>query len=488
MKNLPPEPVAARPPISIGTWTLVVLAAAALAGCGEPEPEADHAPAVNVLAQPAARAVVEPPAPRPTEPLAPGTSCVSGGCHSTFATAPFVHGVVRSSPSCSVCHEDDQGGHVYPVRRPGSAGCTFCHDTVIGQRVHQHAATDVDCLTCHDPHTSEHRSLLLADSTASLCATCHPAGAASVPHAPFASGECAACHEPHESDFPGLLRGGEGPAHCDLCHEATSDAIDEAQWVHEPARQDCLICHQPHGSDHRGALAQPIEQNCFSCHPDIEQTTAGVEAPHGALTMSGRCANCHDAHASDHPKLLREREDALCLECHAEPVTALDGRIIPDMTPSIRDREFLHGPIRAGSCSGCHSAHGGSHARLLRAHFTEAFYTSFDLSQYALCFECHEDALVTEERTTALTSFRDGDLNLHYVHVHREEKGRTCRACHELHGSDNPAHVAESVPFGSGGWALPIGFEQTATGGSCSPGCHKPMGYDRDVPVLGGDP
>ena len=45
-----------------------------------------------------------------------------------------------------------------------------------------------------------------------------------------------------------------------------------------------------------------------------------------------------------------------------------------------------------------------------------------------------------------LTGFRDGDVNLHYLHVNREEKGRTCRTCHEMHGSDLPNHMASGVP------------------------------------------
>ena len=68
----------------------------------------------------------------------------------------------------------------------------------------------------------------------------------------------------------------------------------------------------------------------------------------------------------------------------------------------------------------------------LRRPFPERFYASFDIASYGLCFECHEEALVTEERTTELTNFRNGDLNLHFRHVN-QEKGRTCRACHDVH-------------------------------------------------------
>jgi predicted CXXCH cytochrome family protein len=463
--------------------SLLVASAVVLAGCsgGTSPPNPPPPPAV------VGTAAFVPPAPRPTGPLAPGTSCVSSGCHATLNTGRVVHGVAREAEHCTVCHDADQGGHIYPMRRPGSEGCTFCHAEVVGHRIHAHGATGLDCLTCHEPHASEHVSLLRASSVAALCGTCHPPDAMAVSHPPYADGACTACHEPHESDFPLLLRGGERAEHCYLCHEEIHDALVGASVIHSPATEDCGICHEPHGSAHAHVLKQPIEENCFSCHQEIERMIADVSAPHGAVSLDGKCANCHDAHASNRPMLLKARQDELCLECHDTAIEAVDGRTIPDMSASIRDREFLHGPVKAGECSACHKVHGGSHSRLLAEEFTESFYTSFDIKHYALCFQCHEDELVTEPRTAALTDFRDGDLNLHYLHVHRDEKGRTCRACHEMHGSNLPSHIAETVPFGESGWALPIGFEKTDTGGSCAPGCHKAMSYDRFTPTWGAD-
>jgi len=41
--------------------------------------------------------------------------------------------------------------------------------------------------------------------------------------------------------------------------------------------------------------------------------------------------------------------------------------------------------------------------------------------------------------------------------------------------------VRDSVPFGK--WEMPIKFVKNETGGSCSPGCHKPYSYDRVQPL-----
>jgi hypothetical protein len=65
--------------------------------------------------------------------------------------------------------------------------------------------------------------------------------------------------------------------------------------------------------------------------------------------------------------------------------------------------------------------------------------------------------------------------------VNKEDRGRSCRACHATHASAHPLHVRDSVPYGK--WEMPINFKQTSTGGSCSPGCHKEQSYDRDHPV-----
>ncbi|MCP3905079.1 MAG: hypothetical protein GY715_15755 [Planctomycetes bacterium] len=471
---------------------LLILLAAVLVGTGcSDEPPNSDAPTPTIArpvpSPPTVREVAVVKAARPVGALPPGTSCSTAECHVSLSSSRFVHGVLRTGEKCSNCHEADQGDHVYPLKRPGNAGCTHCHAATTGQRIHQHGATEVGCVTCHDPHASDQRSLIRGESVADVCSTCHPAEHPTFPHAPFGNGTCVACHDPHESDFPALLRGGTGTEHCALCHERIVDAIATTEQVHPPARQDCLVCHQPHGSDFPHLLSVATDDACFSCHTDLEQMIAGAEAPHGALNTQASCANCHDAHASSHPSLLKDRQDVLCLQCHDREVLATDGRTIPDMTSSIRDREFLHGPVASGDCSACHNVHGGTHSRLLREQFTSAFYTSFDIKHYALCFECHEADLVTTERTADLTDFRDGDVNLHYLHVNKP-KGRTCRTCHEIHGSNKPSHIAETVPFEGSGWALPIGFRKTDTGGSCAPGCHKPMDYDRVAPIASSAP
>jgi len=486
-----------RPPAAAAVRAALFLSLAVAAGCGKSE-QRESAEPTTAAADTGTRYVTSAPrrappvvrpsfiaaehaAPRPSEGLAPDASCVTPECHAAFGTADRVHGPIAAG-DCFSCHGEDAGGHVYPLRREGDRTCTFCHQT--GQmREHRHAALDnPGCMGCHDPHTGG-KFLLVADSVEEVCLTCHVLDEGKHAHGPYAAGECAACHLPHESDHPGLLRGGSGADHCFTCHAETRHALVNAPYVHAPAANDCTTCHSPHASDQPNHLRQAIGSLCLDCHTGLEQAIEGATTAHAAIFTADSCANCHDAHAAGRPRLLRDRQTTLCLSCHNQPVVANDGRRIPDMTASVVNRRFLHGPVESGDCSACHNVHGSSHDRLLRQNFPTSFYARFDLQNYALCFSCHPQDLVLSERTTSLTDFRDGDRNLHYLHVHRDEKGRTCKTCHAIHGSDLPRHVATDVPFESSDWLMPIGFERFEDGGKCAPGCHVAMTYRRGEPA-----
>ena len=146
----------------------------------------------------------------------------------------------------------------------------------------------------------------------------------------------------------------------------------------------------------------------------------------------------------------------------------------------------LHGPINNSICTPCHDPHGSQYAKLLVKEFPAGEYTPYDDKEYVLCFSCHDRNLLKFPDTSFATGFRDGDRNLHYLHVNKKDKGRNCTFCHNMHGSSNPKLIADSVPFGK--WSLPLKFVKTETGGSCSPGCHKQYNYDRKTPGKAPEP
>ena len=421
------------------------------------------------------------PEPKPTAPMPAGATCITSGCHADYAAAPRLHGPLVSG-TCEACHEPDTGNHTFPLKRQANNLCTFCH-TVAGTQQHQHVAvTENGCMSCHKPHVADNKFLLTHDTVGQLCRSCHDIPVKKFAHSPFAEQQCTVCHFPHQSNTKALLRGGEGPQHCLSCHTGIDERLQLVTLKHEPATKQCTTCHNAHTSDNPRMLEQPVRENCLSCHEKTAEQIQVASVKHEALDDERSCVNCHDPHGSSVRKLLAGRENDLCLNCHNQRIEAKSGRVVPDMT-AVLNKPYLHGPVESGDCSGCHNTHGSTNLNLLREPFPDRFYATFNIENYGLCFDCHTADLVRYERTDSLTNFRDGDLNLHYLHVHRDEKGRTCKACHAIHGSDHPLHIADAVPFEGSDWPLPIRFVRSLSGGSCSPGCHEPMQYNRNEPV-----
>jgi predicted CXXCH cytochrome family protein len=421
------------------------------------------------------------PATKPTMTMDAKDTCVTAECHTTFATSKHIHGPI-SEGACNACHEDDIGSHKFPLKRKANDTCTFCH-AVSGTATHQHKALEQGCVSCHQPHASQTKFLLKADSVERLCATCHNTPLKQHAHQPFAKGDCSACHQAHQSQNAFLLRGGGGSEHCFTCHADMQHKLASSPDVHKPATKDCVTCHSPHATDFVHQLKKSPTETCLGCHEKTRLAMQTASVKHGALTDAKSCGNCHDAHASQEPRLLLQRTDKLCLTCHDKTQRATDGHTVPNVKPVLTQSKFLHGPIQSGNCSACHNPHGSSMPLLLEKSSPKTFYTSFDLKKYDLCFTCHEKQLVLTKNTTTLTNFRDGDVNLHFAHVNRDPKGRTCKTCHAVHGSDLPKHLATDVPFEGSDWSMPIAYEPSATGGSCTPGCHKLRSYDRTKPA-----
>jgi predicted CXXCH cytochrome family protein len=290
-------------------------------------------------------------------------------------------------------------------------------------------------------------------------------------------GECISCHDPHAEDNRLLLHGGEGAGHCGLCHQATVEAMSESR--HNPQRLggDCLMCHTAHTSEWPGLLSDRSGDQCLRCHAEVRETIdASLVAHQGAMT-DRHCVTCHAPHASPEMAMLRDDQATVCLACHDEPVEAVDGRTIPDMTPTILEAENVHGPVDHGHCSLCHSVHGSQFPRLLNDLNPEVVIGPFDLRNYGLCFQCHDQGLVTDPETTTATDFRHAGINLHHLHVENKGRGRACSTCHVVHGGNRPRLMADFASFEGGGWKMPLGFTLTDRGGNCAPGCHEPRSY-----------
>ena len=404
-------------------------------------------------------------------------------CHADLAGRPVTHAPVAQG-RCTDCHTYTSiEQHQFRLKAPTETLCLACHQPTPGRHVHAPVA-DGDCLACHDPHGSDHPTMLVADAGRGLCISCHDDYLdRDFVHGPVAVQACLVCHEPHAGPNAGLLTAPPERL-CFDCHAEKQPIGSAARHLHKPMSDGCTGCHDPHASGFRFQLQDEGSDLCLSCHDGVKHVLATSAVTHAPLSQDNGCATCHDPHFTALPYLQKKKQPQLCLECHAEPVTASDGTVLADMAALLTENPNHHGPIRQGSCTACHQAHGSNHFRLLLKESPADFYTSFKTERYALCFSCHLSGLVEDRSGTGLTGFRDGDLNLHWVHVNRE-KGRTCRACHDVHASKNPFHIRESVPFGSSGWMLDINFQQNDEGGQCASACHKLKTYRRSATPAG---
>lgn len=402
-------------------------------------------------------------------------SCVTSKCHASMGKAKFVHGPVAVS-DCSPCHQplSNEKHKFKPIKSSGEL-CNGCHAPIEKKAVMHEPVLKGQCTACHDPHQSDQQYQLKKAPTSQVCFTCHKKEMVerqSV-HGPVAEGECMMCHAPHASENPKLLLKA-GNDLCFQCHADIKERFATAKNLHKPVER-CTQCHNPHSNDAQFLLAKKVPEQCFTCHKDIQEHTTASLVKHKALDQDKSCLNCHSPHEAGYAKQLKDEPMRMCLSCHDKAMKSESAGTIANMKELFEKNKDWHGPVREKDCSGCHEVHGGQYFRMLLQNYPKEFYAPFSQDQYSLCFNCHQPTLVQDPTTTTLTGFRDGDRNLHYLHVNKKVKGRTCRACHETHASQHPKHIREGVPFGQ--WLLPIRFQKTATGGTCTPGCHATKTY-----------
>ena len=408
--------------------------------------------------------------------------CITSQCHATVGQEKFVHGPVAAG-ECTICHGKSPRHKETPKKYKfgeikNLVGiCYSCHDKFKPKKFVHSPVEDGECIVCHSPHGSPFKFQLTAQG-GKLCFECHDEAliAKKYVHGPAAVGGCVACHEPHTADYEKNLKA-QGPTLCFSCHTDMAESFQNAKVIHKPVAENCSNCHNSHSDEKEFMLSNTAPVLCFGCHEEKKKWVNNAAVQHGALMTGKSCLNCHEPHVSNIAKRLSMAPMDLCISCHDREVKTPDGKFLKNMKQLLAENKDHHGPIRQKDCSGCHNPHGSNVFRILKEPYPARFYMPFAIENYNLCFGCHEKTLLQNPETTKLTNFRNGEVNLHFKHVNKPEKGRTCRACHETHASNHPKHIRESVPFGT--WELPVNYQKTETGGSCTPGCHKLKKYDR---------
>ncbi len=268
----------------------------------------------------------------------------------------------------------------------------------------------------------------------------------------------------------------EAAGSCSDCHAT----VVELPVIHPPAEKNCAICHESTGKSHPGddkgfGLKEELRDLCYGCHEEVREQADASAFTHQVMQRDGSCTLCHSPHSSNEKKLLVGNTKTVCLSCHNKSVTA-DNKPTVNMKELLAESKYIHPAVDRGGCSPCHTAHGSSYPNILNNAYPEGMYLKATADSFALCWDCHDIDMVESPVTATATGFRNGQENLHYVHI-RGDRGRNCTTCHDVHAAGNPHLVRDQLSFGS--WAMPMNFIIQDEGGSCAPGCHGVKEYKR---------
>lgn len=365
--------------------------------------------------------------PVPLDPKTDSAKCVE--CHDDRTKGKFVHSAMGKG--CLSCHEirvNKEVTRVKLITATPSALCVTCHAdkkaSDIKGTVHPPAVRD--CLSCHDPHSSDNKNELLkatsGDGKDNLCLNCHKTGT-NVPekgsrHAAL-DGGCDTCHTIHKAGADPTPENRfhltkSAPSLCLDCHDAQDAGLQKAHQNQPFATANCLECHDPHQSDslklmrkfthapfadktcetcHAPAkdgkvvLTQADAKSlCVTCHDDKAKLIDSAKVPHPGA--AGDCTDCHSPHASSEPGLPKTDSVSICLGCHSD-------------IDELRKKPVHHQPAFTQGCSTCHTPHGGENDHLLRA------------KGNALCLECHgPDSVPQKDEADHLLTIFNGTVKL----------------------------------------------------------------------------
>jgi predicted CXXCH cytochrome family protein len=219
-------------------------------------------------------------------------------CHQEKSQGKSVHPAVNMG--CKVCHIGVDASDIphkilgasKGLPSEGAVLCYSCHDKkgFRGERnVHTPVATGM-CASCHEPHSSKSKSLLISGD---VCFGCHARegfGSKKSVHLPVAAGACMNCHNPHQS-VNGKLLLSRAP---DLCYSCHAKGAFSGVSVHLPVVLGmCESCHEPHQSDYGKLTKLGTRDRCFSCHDREMVSQKAVHRTAGEVA----CTSCHDPHA-----------------------------------------------------------------------------------------------------------------------------------------------------------------------------------------------
>jgi predicted CXXCH cytochrome family protein len=259
----------------------------------------------------------------------------------TLKPAPNVVHPPFAQNKCGECH--DRASISTDAKLPLLQLCFNCHkDFLTGQKVKHQPVENGECTSCHAPHQSPYKNLLLQKGNA-LCLTCHddPLANFKFKHEAVESGDCLDCHAAHATNFKGLLKKSVKET-CEDCH---ADLIKKKD-IHQPVGGgDCLACHVAHASNKKNLVKKNTPALCWDCHDNF------LEKAKFQHDVVEDCTSCHNPHQSAENFLLVKDVLKLCGDCHDDKDLKADKG---------------HAGFEGKSCVVCHDPHIGTDKNLLK--------------------------------------------------------------------------------------------------------------------------
>jgi DmsE family decaheme c-type cytochrome len=205
-------------------------------------------------------------------------------CHEKANQASFLSSMhARRNVACTSCHSvhSFKSEKAQLKTRTDSETCFTCHksERAKSMRTSHHPVREgkMACSSCHNPHEGVRPKMMKADSVNELCYTCHAEkrGPFLFEHAPVRE-DCITCHEPHGSNHARMLAQ-KAPNLCWNCHLTGSGHFGSGDNF--STEKGVPVAPPGSPSGYPTVNSRFIERSCRTCHVKIH----GTNHPSGAF-------------------------------------------------------------------------------------------------------------------------------------------------------------------------------------------------------------
>lgn len=386
---------------------------------------------------------------------------------------------------------------------------------------------EMQCTSCHDPHSNEFGKFLVKDNNGSaLCSTCHApnlwqqsshhlsnknwngTGVNPWPHTAgktVAANGCENCHAPHSAGTkPRLLNFANEEENCFSCHSGTVASKDLQMEFNKFSTHPILITTGIHDPT-EDPVNPPRHVECADCHNSHAANGSSATAPNA----SGALAAIKGMRASGAIVTSVSFEYELCFRCHADSVARGPSRVNRQFIQTNKRLQFdsvnaSYHPIETAGknpnvpsllapwttssrmyCTDCHNndqgpnangvgpngPHGSIYVPILERQLTLTDGNTENISTYDLCYKCHSRSSILADQSFRATNASGQDRG-HRFHI--VDQKAACTTCHDSHGVKDQARLINFntdyvTPSSNGRLEF---VSSGALAGNCSLTCH----------------